>query len=209
MSKYSTLLYRVYHWAAKIPPKISWSNKHAVTDDDRKQIAEKLASGYYVILTGNKSHLSSVIVSLLSWIKTGKWAKYSHALMNCDNIMDPAQHGGFKFVEADVKGVVYTTFDEVFACDYVCLLSPANIENGEWTTIIDALINQIGKPYDDLFDLADSTRVSCVEVVLNALEASNNDKELIHLKLKIAIEGNLIPQMYRDCVDFGVVYEKI
>ncbi len=207
--KYSSALYRVYHWLAKIPPKISWSSKHAITDEDKELIAEKLASGYYVILTGNKSHLSSVLVSLLSWIKTGKWARYSHALMNCDNITDPSQRGGFKFVEADVKGVVYTTFDEVFTCDYVCLLTPANIENGEWTTIIDALINQVGKPYDDLFDLADSTRVSCVEVVLNALEAADNDKELLALKLEIASEGNLIPQMYRDCSDFKVDYEKI
>lgn len=207
--KYSSLCYTIYHWLAQIPPKIRWSNKHLITDADREHIAEKLASGYYVILTGNKSHLSSVLVSLLSWIKTGKWAKYSHALMNCDNITDPTQRGGFKFVEADVKGVVYTTFDEVFACDYVCLLTPVGIENSEWTMIIDGLLNQVGKPYDDLFDLSDSSRVSCVEVVLNALEATNQEKELIHLKLKIAIEGNLIPQMYRDCTDFSVSYEKI
>lgn len=207
--KYSSLCYAVYHWFAKIPPKISWSKTHAITDEDKELIAEKLASGYYVILTGNKSHLSSVMVSLLSWLKTGKWARYSHALMNCDNITDPTQRGGFKFVEADVKGVVYTTFDEVFACDSVCLLSPDSIENSEWTTIIDGLLNQIGKPYDDLFDLSDSTRVSCVEVVLDALEAAHNDKELRALKSMIATEGNLIPQMYRDCVDFKVVYEKI
>jgi len=209
MSKYSTLLYRVYHWLAQIPPKIIWSNKHLVTDADRELIAEKLASGYYVILVGNKSHLSSTIVIFLSWIKTGKWARYSHALMNCDNIEDPAQRGGFKFVEADAKGVIYTTFDQVFECDYVCLLTPCGIENSEWTAIIDRLIKQIGTPYDDLFDLADSTHVSCVEVVLDALEASGNDKELLTLKAMIASEGNLIPQMYRDCADFKVEYEKI
>ena len=209
MSNYSTLLYRAYHWLAQIPPKVTWSSKHLVTDGDKELLAEKLASGYYVILVGNRSHLSSIIVSFLSWIKTGKWAKYNHVLMNCDNIEDPAQRGGFKFVEADVKGVVYTTFDQVFECDYVCLLTPCGIENSEWTSIIDGLIKQIGTPYDDLFDLADSTHVSCVEVVLNALEASGNDKELLSLKLMIAAEGNLIPQMYRDCADFKVEYEKI
>lgn len=209
MSNYSTLLYRVYHWIAQIPPKITWSNKHLVTDVDKELIAEKLASGYYVILVGNKSHLSSTIVSFLSWIKTGKWAKYNHVLMNCDNIEDPAQRGGFKFVEADVKGVIYTTFDRVFACDSVCLLTPKGIPNSEWTAIIDGLVKQVGKPYDDLFDLADSTHVSCVEVVLDALEASGNDNELSLLKLMIASEGNLIPQMYRDCADFKVEYEKI
>jgi hypothetical protein len=208
MSKYSTLLYRVYHKLAQIPPKISWSKKHAITDEDKAHIAEKLAAGYYIILTGNKSHLSSVMVSLLSWLKTGKWAKYSHALMNCDNIEDPLNRGGFKFVEADVKGVVYTTFDEVFSCDNVCLLTPTNIQNSEWTAIIDALVKQVGKPYDDLFDLADSTRVSCVEVVLDALKTADYDCELHSLELMIAAEGNLIPQMYRDCSDFSVTFEK-
>jgi len=208
MSKYSSTLYRIYHWLAQLPPMISWSKTHAITEEDKSHIAEKLASGYYIILTGNKSHLSSVLVSLLSWIKTGKWAKYSHALMNCDNIEDPQNRGGFKFVEADVKGVIYTTFDEVFACDNVCLLTPSNIQNSEWTAIIDALVKQVGKPYDDLFDLADSTRVSCVEVVLDALKTANYDNELHSLGLMIAIEGNLIPQMYRDCPDFTVKFEK-
>ena len=206
--KYNTILYRTYHWLAQLPPKIRWSNKHAVDEHDKDHLAAVLAKGYYIILTGNKSHLSSVLVSFLSWIKTGKWAKYSHALMNCDNIEDPLNRSGFKFVEADVKGVVYTTFDEVFACDNVCLLTPANIENSEWTAIIDALVKQVGKPYDDLFDLSDSTRVSCVEVVLDALKTANYDKELHGLGLMIATEGNLIPQMYRDCSDFTVTFEK-
>ena len=96
----------------------------------------------------------------------------------------------------------------MFACDNVCLLTPSNIQNSEWTAIIDALVNQVGKPYDDLFDLADSSRVSCVEVVLDALKTANYDNELHSLELTIAIEGNLIPQMYRDCPDFTVKFEK-
>lgn len=208
MSNYSTLLYRVYHWLAQIPPKISWGNKHAITDADKELIAKKLASGYYVILTGNNTHLSSALVSLLSWIKTGRWAKYSHALMNCDNITDPIQRGGFKFVEADVKGVVYTTFDEVFSCTSVCLLSPTNVSNEEWTKIIDALVNEVGRPYDDLFDLADTSRLSCVEVVLNALKTTDYKDDFKNLDAMITRVGNLIPQMYRECPDFVVVVEK-
>lgn len=208
MSKYTTPLYQVYHWLASIPPKVRWSNKHAVTDTDKQIIAEKLASGYYIILTGHNSYLSSVMISFISWVKTGKWARYSHALMNCDNIESADDRHKFKFVEATAAGVQYATFDEVFACDSVCLLTPNNISNKEWTQIIDALVNQVGEPYDDLFDLADASRKSCVEVVLDALEAADFDYEFANLKDMIDQEGNLVPEMYRLCNDFQVAYEK-
>jgi len=208
MSKYSTLLYRLYHWVAMIPGKISWSKAHKITVTDQEELAKVLASGYYIILTGSKSHLSSIVVSFLSWVKTGVWANYSHALMNCDNITDPLDTQSFKFVEATATGVHYSTFEEVFACDSVCLLTPQNIDNVEWTAIIDALLKQQGKPYDDLFDLSDNTHVSCVELVLNALKAVNYDEEFANLKILIAEEKNLVPQMYRSCTDFMVKYEK-
>jgi hypothetical protein len=207
MSKYSTLLYKFYHWLATIPPKISWSHRQKITAEQRDQLAAMLASGYYIILTGSTSHLSSVLVSFLSWIKTGKWARYSHVLMNCDNIENPEDRGLYKFVEATSKGVAYATFDEVFACDRVCLLTPKNISNEEWTKIIDALLVQVGKPYDDLFDLTDSTHVSCVEVVLDALKAADYGDDFVHLASMIRDEGNLVPQMYRDCPDFTVAVE--
>ena len=191
-----------------IPGKISWSKAHKITVTDQAELAKVLADGYYIILTGSKSHLSSIVVSFLSWVKTGVWANYSHALMNCDNITDPLDTQSFKFVEATATGVHYSTFEEVFACDSVCLLTPQNIDNAEWTAIIDALLKQQGKPYDDLFDLSDDTHVSCVELVLNALKAVNYDEEFTNLKILIAEEKNLVPQMYRSCKDFLVKYEK-
>lgn len=206
MSKYLAPWYKFYHWIAMLPGKISWSNKKAITEEDKIAIAKMLSSGYYIILTGDKSHLSSIVVSFLSWIKTGVWARYSHALMNCDNITDPADNKSFKFMEATSVGVHYSTFDEVFHCDTVCLLTLKNITNEDYTKILDALLEQKGRPYDDLFDLADSTHVSCVELVLNALEAA--DYEFINLKDLIEQEGNLVPQMYRTCADFEVAYEK-
>lgn len=207
MSKYTTLLYSIYHTIAQIPPKVRWSKKYAITDDAKLLIAEKLASDYYIILVGTKSHLSSFIVSLLSWIKTGKWARYSHVLMNCDNIENPLERDGFKFVEALSAGVMYTTFDQVFECDNVCLLSPKNISKDEWTRVIDALVKQVGRPYDDLFDLVDSSRLSCVEVVLAALKSADYAEDFKNLDEAINKMGNLVPQMYRECPDFEVEIE--
>ena len=207
MSQYQNVFYKVYHWLAEIPPKISWRRTHKITDQQRDQLAQVLASGYYVILTGSTSHLSSVMVSFLSWCKTGRWAKYSHVLMNCDNIETPDERDDFKFVEATARGVAYATFDSVFACDRVCLLTPKHITNTEWTQVIDALLNQIGRPYDDLFDLADSTHVSCVEVVLDALAAADYATDFANLSAMIQGQGNLVPEMYRDCADFTVAVE--
>lgn len=204
--KYSNIFYQLYNEIAKIPSKISWG-KPKVSKEELEEVAAHLASGYYIILTGSRSHLSSVIVSLLSWIKTGKWAKYTHVLMNCDNITDPSDTRSFKFMEATARGVHYSTFDEVFKCDYVCLLTPKTVSNYEWTQIIDALLVQEGRPYDDLFDLSDSSHVSCVELVLDALKASNYTEDFANLDAMIRKEKNLVPQMYRDCPDFTVKVE--
>lgn len=209
-SKYTGWIYDFYHWLASIPPKIHWGSQQLFTPDEQEELAKKLASGYYIILTGSRHHLSSIMVSLLSWIKTGKWAKYSHVLMNCDNITDPADRNSFKFMEATSKGVHYSTFDEVFgkACDYACLLTPKTVDNEEWTRIIDGLLKEHGKPYDDLFDLVDQSHSSCVEVVLNALKAADYGEDFPHLEQLIKQEGNLVPEMYRSCEDFDVDFEK-
>ena len=209
-NKYTGWIYTAYHWLASLPPKIHWGNKQFFTPEEQDELAAKLASGYYIILTGSRHHLSSIMISILSLIKTGKWAKYSHVLMNCDNITDPTNRGGFKFVEATSTGVHYSTFEDVFgrACDNVCLLTPRSVDNAEWTKIIDALLTETGKPYDDLFDLSDSTHLSCVEVVLNALKAADYADDFKNLDELIKQEGNLVPEMYRDCADFIVAFEK-
>jgi MinD-like ATPase involved in chromosome partitioning or flagellar assembly len=208
MSKYETIWYKIYNKIASLPSKISWRKQGKLTASDKEEIARHLASGYYIILTGSTSHLSSVIVSLLSWIKTGTWARYSHVLINCDNITDATDTASFKFMEATASGVHYSTFDEVFNCDRVCLLSPKNVSNEEWTKIIDGLLKQKGKKYDDLFDLSDTTRVSCVELVLNALRAADYASDFKDLERLINEQGNLIPEMYRQSTDFEVTYEQ-
>lgn len=207
MSKYETVWYKLYNIVASIPSKISWRKKGLISESQKTELAVHLAQGYYIILTGSRSHLSSIIVSFLSWIKTGVWAKYSHVLMNCDNITDASDRNSFKFMEATAIGVHYSTFEDVFNCDYICLLTPKAVDNEEWTKIIDTLLKQKDKKYDDLFDLSDNSRVSCVELVLNALKESNYKNDFQDLEHLIQEKGNLVPQMYRSSYDFVVTYE--
>lgn len=208
MLRYTGWLYKIYHFLAKIPPKLTFRNRDPLTPEEKEAIIKLLASGYYIILTGSNYHVSSLFVKFMSWWKTGTWSRYSHVLMNCDFMTKPEDVEKFKFMEATVRGVHYSRFDEVFDCDSVCILSPNAITNEEWTMVIDALVKQEGKPYDDLFQLADSSHVSCVELVRDALRAYDRyNADFVELEYMIQHEGNLIPQMFRECKDFHVVYE--
>lgn len=203
-------IYHIYHYITQEIPKIRVPVKEPVLSEERKALLiEKLALGYYVVLTRDKRHLSSWFVSLFTLFLTRQWGKYTHAFMNCDYVATPDDVDKFKFLEATSIGVHYSTFDEVFnGCSDICLLTPRGLSNVDWTTIIDTLVKENGKPYDDLFDLADSNKLSCVEVILNSLRSlpdyTEHFKELDFL---IKTKGNLVPQMYRQCKDFSVEME--
>lgn len=202
------LLYGIYHWFAQRVPYVVWSRKNKITEKHKKELAALLATDYYVILTGDTGTLSSWIVSFFTWAGTGYWSPYSHALMNCDFITDPDKRDEFKFIEATSVGVHYSTFDEVFSCDYVCLLSPRNVNREEWTKVIDVAVTYNGRPYDDLFDLVDDSRMSCVEVVLNSFKGIEKyEGKFSHLEKLLEEEISIFPQTFKDCSDFIVAYE--
>lgn len=203
------MFYRLYHWIASIPPKIQFRNRDPLTQEEREELIKLFASGYYIILTGNRFHFSSLLVKVMTFFKTWRWSRYSHVLMNCDFVDDPTKVSEFKFMEATSIGVHYSTFEEVFDCDAVCILTPSEMPNSEWTGVIDKLVKYDGRPYDDLFQLADDTRISCVELVREALQNGDPEymKHFSHLEAMIMWEGNLVPIMYRECPDFKIVYE--
>lgn len=181
---------------------------YKLTDQDFELLKEHLANNYYVILINRKTHLTTYLLGALSFIKTGKWPEYSHALMNADSLETAADWNEFKFVEATSIGVHFSKFMDVFNCDSVCLLKPKALDFQEWNDVIDGLLDQNGKQYDDLFDLSDTTYVSCVELVLDALRQDPDYQEdFSDLEKRINKVGNLTPQMYRDCSDFEVVLE--
>jgi len=141
-------------------------------------------------------------------LKTLRWPEYSHVLMNVDNVKSADGWEDFKLMEATAPGVHWSAFMDVFNCDSVCLLRPKNLTREEWNAVIDELLKQEGKGYDDLFDLADDSRESCVEMCRVSLQQDPDYlADFPDFEAKIKKVGNLTPQMFRDCTDFEVAFE--
>jgi len=203
-------LYSLYHKITQLVPKIKLPyNDTTFSVEQKETLIKHLSSGYYIILVTERQRLSSFLISLMTIFLTGKWGDYTHVLMNCDKFTSPDDYNKFKFVEATATGVHYSTFDQVFAgASKVCLLTPKKVTNKDWTEIIDQLLEFPGRPYDDLFDLIDSNKLSCVEVVLDSLKRLEDFTLDFHeLETMINSRGNLVPQMFRMCPDFDVVME--
>ena len=214
MNFYNTKLYEVWHQFTGFVSSISWFNfrrsidgrGYSVTDAEQEKIKSLLQNGQYLILTQSKSHLSSWIIRLMSYIATGEFATYSHVLMN-SHVGTTLNADGFKLIEATNKGVHVSDFHTVFDCDNVCIIS-ADLTEDEWKIVMAALQKQVGKSYDDFFNLKDDSHVSCVEMCLVAFQALPDfESRFPNLISMIDKVDQLIPEMYRDCQDFKVVFE--
>ncbi len=218
MSSYKSAWYRGWSQVTNFISGIQWTNLRSklrgdkpgynLTEVDHEVIKTMLAGGYYIILTKRDTHLTTYFIEAMSLVKTGRPSDYTHALMNLDLVTDPEASDKFKLMEATSAGVHYSTFMEVFDCDSVCLLQPKNMDPKDWDGVMKGLAAQLGKQYDNLFDINDSSYVSCVEMVLDALRYSPNYKtDFPNLEAMIQKVGNLTPQMYRDCPDFEIKFE--
>lgn len=217
MGKIKTGWNRLIYWISlKIVAKLAWNPIQALfgggiywslTEQDHDQLRELLRPNYYIILNRRKTHLTTYLISIANKIKTGRWAHYTHALMNVDdgNIRND---NDFKLMEATGKGVHFSTFMQVFDCDSVALLRPRQMSDHDWTGVLDRLLRQKGKKYDCLFDLADESELSCIELVRVALKAlPDYNTRFARFEQMIQKTGNVTPQMLYDCPDFEVVWE--
>lgn len=214
--KYNGLLYKSLHRVTRFLSSVQWGGlkaklnngvRYEVTQQEREHMAELLKRGHYLILTEHKTYLTTYLIGLLTYFKTKQWPTYVHILMNLD-VGTKENEFGFKLMEATNKGVHYSSFEEVFGCDNICIIEPKNMDLLEWALVQAELSTQLGKNYDDFFDIKDDTHVSCVEMCLESLKAlSTFEADFPHLDAMIKSVGNLTPQMYRDCLDFTVIYE--
>jgi hypothetical protein len=185
---------------------IHWSPNNLLTDEELSKIKEALKPNYYVILTRRNNHLTTYLISFANFFLTGKFSYWSHSLMNLENEVNSVDD--FILVEAIGKGVTLSHFNEVFDVNGVALLKPKNITIEKWTLILDKARQNVGKPYDSLFDLKNDSAVSCVELVRDALQADPDyATNFAEFEALISKRKNLTPQMFYDCPDFEVVYE--
>ena len=200
---------------------VHWQSRtSSMSDADKKAIWELLAKNHYVVVTWRKNHLSSYFISLghfllgvWAWVRMPgrmpmpKFGCYAHALFNIERIDNPKVSTDFELVEAVGRGVIPSSFEDVFNCTGACLLEPA-IPPESWQALADRGFDRIGTAYDFDFNLDDPSKLSCVELVLFMLKGDLDYEikyqDLIH---EIHLLKNLDPQMYRDSKSFRVVYE--
>ena len=221
MDKYNTLLFRAYEKVIGCLGGINWERaKTMITgkryfnlrDSDHDFLRSTLAKGYYIILTRRNTHLSTYLISLASLVNSGKLSHWSHALVNLEGD-DPVLDTDFRLIEATGTGVHYSDFMKVFDCDSVVLLRPRNVSETEFNFLMEEVLegnlqDQIGKKYDNLFDLMDNSRISCVELVRTALKIiPGYESKFSDFESKIQRYGNLTPGMFYDCADFEVIWE--
>lgn len=186
--------------------KIHWRGRNYLTPTQLEDVKTRLAKDHYIILTHRNNHLSSFFIGLASWLLTGRWAYWSHALMNLEN--EVANDSDFRFIEAVGTGVKYSGIANVLDVQGVVLLRPKNMSIDKWTTVLDRARTQLGKPYDTLFDLSSDQALSCVELVRAALQGEPTYwQDFAHFEEMIATKKNLTPEMFYNCHDFVVEYE--
>jgi hypothetical protein len=195
--------------------KIHWSTKRRLPDEDLEFIRSQLKENYLVICTYRSNHLSSFFIGLSDLFLTGRWGRWSHVLINLeDEVKTDADFrlmpASRDMVEAVGSGSRVPSFDEVFGgIQGVAFLKPKSMTLDEWRTVLDAAIGELGKEYDNLFDIADATRVSCVELVRNVLKGQPNyEQDFANFEAMIKRKKNLTPSMFYHCPDFEVIYEK-
>jgi hypothetical protein len=216
------MLLAIWDWIVLSIGKIRWPSKRYISQADQEKIRSMLVDNYFIILTYRRNHLSSFFIGLANFFLTGKWAKWTHALMNLEDSVQNLQD--FRIVPLDRKieltarervliesigqGSVVSPFEKVFDVHAVALLKPKNMTLEDWRSIMDNAKKQLGKPYDTLFNLADDKRLSCVELVRTILMGLP-DYEVRFRRFEDLIQKrkNLTPQMFYECDDFEVVFE--
>ncbi len=195
--------------------KIHWKTSRKLPAEDLDYIRGQLKDNYLIICTYRSNHLSSFFIGLGHFLLTGRWGKWSHVLINLEDEVKadtdfrlmPASRD---MVEAVGTGSRVPTFEQVFGdIQGVAFLKPKSMTLDEWRTVLDAAKAQLGKPYDNLFNIADDSRVSCVELVRNILKGQPNyEQDFAHFEAYIQRKDNITPAMFYECPDFEVIYEK-
>ena len=185
---------------------IKWALTNGITNDEQTKIKELMAKDYYIILTRNNNHLSTYLINFSDFCIGNGWSYWGHALLNMEG--DVAPDGNFELVESTAAGVHVETFDNVFNVNSVALLKPKSMPIADWTSVFSTALSELGKPYDELFNINQTTNFSCVELVRTALMADPDYMtNFANFEALVQKFQRITPQMLYECNDFEIVYE--
>lgn len=183
---------------------------------DREYARRLMNLSPYLWVSRRRTHLTSYLISfsdfalaLWLWMKSKfkgprpRWGYWTHAFLSDQNE---------KLIEAVAKGVQEAYFDDVFDCDSVACLAPSFATDEEWKQVSNVVIEmarkQLGKKYDTIFNIADDSEVSCIELVRVALRAlPQYDLRFRDFEAMIQQYKNVTPQMLYESKSFRVVWE--
>lgn len=213
----NAIWFKMYDFViSKIIGPIHWKNIYAffnkgkyysLSDEDLQRLRDMITHDYYIIATRRKTRLTTYLISLGSFLTTGRFSHYNHVLMNLEDD-NATKDIDFKLMEATSEGIHWSTFMEVFDCDSVALLRPKNIQKNEWDGAVDALKLQLGKPYDNAIDFSQTNKGSCVQMVNESLKGMPDYNEKFPNLIKMISKYNRVtPQQYYDCEDFEIAWE--
>ena len=191
----------------KIIGKINWKQTKGITDEDKATIASLLKDNNYIILTRHSNHLSTLMINLSDYFLLGKMGYWSHGLLNIEG--DVSSKADYQLLESTANGVAIDDFDTVFGdCSAVAILKPVKMTAEEWSATLETAKADIGKSYDTLYNLAQTQKLSCVELVRNVLMAEPDyATDYANLEAMCQAHQEITPQMFYGCPDFEVIYE--
>lgn len=184
---------------------------------EQREYARKLMqnkAGLWV--SRRRTHLTSYLISLADfllqlrlWIVSGfkgkrpKFSYWTHAFISTPE---------GTLIEAIGKGVFENYFDDVFDCDAVAYLVPSFLSLIEWDEVSDKVIKKArelkGRPYDTVFNIADESAVSCIELFRIALkEVPHYEKHFSDFENMIKVYKNVTPEMLYQSKSFSVAWE--
>lgn len=201
-----TFFQKIHEWFVKKISHIKWDQKRTLDDVDKAILRDALTSDYFIIATRRRNYLTSFFINLGHFLMTGRWGYFTHVLMNLeDSVNDDSD---FRFIEATTKGTKYSTFEEVFGnVDGVALIKPRSMTLDEWTSCLDTAKLQLGKPYDNLFNVKNDLEVNCVELVRIALMAlPDYNTRFSNFEKMLKEKKTLTPDMFAECDDFHIYH---
>ena len=201
-----TFFQKIHEWFIKAISHIKWDQKKTLDDVDKAILRDALISDYFISATRRRNYLTSFFINLGHFLMTGRWGYFTHVLMNLEGAVN--NDSDFRFIEATTKGTKYSTFEEVFgSVDGVALIKPRSMSLDEWTSCLDTAKLQLGKPYDNLFNVKNDLEVNCVELVRIALMTlPDYDTRFANFEKMLRDKKTLTPDMFAECDDFHIYH---